>query len=283
MKYAVVTGASTGIGWGITKVLTVAGWHVFGSVRKQEDGARLSREFGTGQFTPLRFDVTDADAIKKAARKVSVALEGRKLDALVNNAGIAVSGPIGEIDVKEVRRQFEVNLIGPIQVSQAFLPLLGTERGRQGKPGRVVMISSVGGKMSFPFLGPYSASKHALEGLSEALRRELLLYGIDVIIVGPGSVATPIWDKAEKTELGHFAKSDYALILTNFQKLMVARGRSEGLAPEAVGRVVLKALTVRAPKTRYAIVPGSLSNWIIPRLLPTRLLDRMIGKALGLT
>ncbi|HLY05391.1 MAG TPA: SDR family NAD(P)-dependent oxidoreductase, partial [Rhizomicrobium sp.] len=180
MKSVVVTGASTGIGWGCTKVLVQKGFRVFGSVRKQADAGRLSREFGAG-FAPLLFDVTDSAAIRTAADQVRSALGGEALAGLVNNAGIAVAGPLLYIDPDELRRQLEVNVVGQVLVTQAFAPLLAAEG--KDKAGRIVMISSVGGRNASPFMGPYNASKFALEGLSESLRRELMLLGVDVIVV----------------------------------------------------------------------------------------------------
>ena len=273
---AVVTGASTGIGLGTVRVLTQRGWHVFGSVRKPADAERLTSEFGSAAFTPLLFDVTDQAAVRAGADRVAEALAGGTLAGLVNNAGVVVPGPLALIEPDEMRRQFEINFIGQLHVTQAFLPLLGSDRSRQGRPGRVINMSSVGGKVGFPYIGPYIASKHALEGFSESLRRELLLYGIDVIIVGPGSVATPIWDKAEEFDTTPYDDSDYRDSYRKFQKLFVEQGKREGLAPEAVGAVVARALTAKRPKTRYAVVPNPIQNWFLPRWLPVRMVDRTV-------
>jgi NAD(P)-dependent dehydrogenase (short-subunit alcohol dehydrogenase family) len=196
MKSVVVTGASTGIGWGCVKILIGAGYRVFGSVRKQADADRLQAEFGPN-FTPLIFDVTDQAAVQRGAAVVEKALGGETLLGLVNNAGIAVAGPLLYIGIDELRQQLEVNLIAQLTVTQAFAPLLGADTSRKGEPGRIVMMSSIGGKNAFPFMGPYSASKFGLEGLSESLRRELMVFGIDVIMIRPGAVRTPIWDKAD--------------------------------------------------------------------------------------
>src|ERR1043166_9486463 len=205
MKTVVVTGASTGIGWGSAKVLIKKGFKVFGSVRKEADGERLKKDFGAN-FTPLLFDITDAAAVKRGAKQVAAALGNETLSGLVNNAGIAVPGPLLFLDIDELLHQLEVNVIGQMIVTQAFAPLLGAGPSRQGKRGRIVMISSVGGRNASPFVGPYNASKFALEGLSEALRRELMIYGIDVIVVAPGAVATPIWDKADTVDVVRYAK-----------------------------------------------------------------------------
>jgi NAD(P)-dependent dehydrogenase (short-subunit alcohol dehydrogenase family) len=200
MRSVVVTGTSTGIGWGTAKVLIARGFRVFGSVRKKADAERLAAEFGPA-FVPLVFDVTDEDAVGLAAGRVGDALAGEKLFGLVNNAGIAVAGPLLELSLGDFRRQIDTNLIGVVIATKAFAPLLGTDRTLKGPPGRIVNISSVGGKNAVPFLSPYAASKFALEGLSEGLRRELLPFGIDVIVVAPGAVATPIWAKAEQVDI----------------------------------------------------------------------------------
>jgi NAD(P)-dependent dehydrogenase (short-subunit alcohol dehydrogenase family) len=178
------------------------------------------------------------------------------------------------------RHQLEVNLVSVLIVTKAFLPSLGTDRTLQGKPGRIINISSVGGKAGGPFLGAYSASKHGLEGFSESLRRELMLYGIDVIIIGPGAVATPIWDKGEQEDLSIYAGTDYARFVQRVQKYMVEGGR-KGYPPEKVGEVVWKALTAARPRVRYAVIPGSSWRRILQNLLPKRMVDRIIARNLG--
>ena len=280
MKSAVVTGVSTGIGRGATKVLAENGIYVFGTVRKQEDADALKKEFGD-RVTPLILDVTDEAALRQAAAEVREKLGGEKLFGLVNNAGIAVSGPLVEINPDDVRTQLEVNVMGPLLTTQAFAPLLGTDPDLKGEPGRIVNISSVGGRRAFPFLGPYSASKFAVEGMSEALRRELMLFGIDVIVVAPGAVRTNIWDKAEEIDVAPYANSPYLDILQNFQTNFVAQGR-KGLQPEYLGEVILNALSARSPKTRYEVSPDPFIQQMMTRYLPPRMLDGLIAKMIGL-
>jgi NAD(P)-dependent dehydrogenase (short-subunit alcohol dehydrogenase family) len=279
MQSVVVTGVSTGIGWGIAKVLIQRGFRVFGSVRKTQDAERLSKEFGE-RFIPLFFDVTDEAAVQAAAEQVREQLNGETLFGLVNNAGIAVGGPLIHLPTQDFRRQLEVNLVSVLIVTKAFIALLGSDRSLRGKPGRIVNISSVGGKAGGPFVGAYSASKHGLEGFSESLRRELMLYGIDVIIVGPGSVATPIWDKAEQADLSVYANTDYIESAQRLQKYMIENGR-KGYPPEKVGEVVLQALTTPNPRVRYAVIPGSSLRRIVQALLPKRVVDRIIARNLG--
>jgi NAD(P)-dependent dehydrogenase (short-subunit alcohol dehydrogenase family) len=279
-RSVVVTGASTGIGYAIARFLGNRGMQVFGGVRKQADADRLQRELGAG-FIPLLMDVTDEPAVQAAAAKVSERLGNRTLFGLVNNAGIAGGGPLLHQPIDEFRRTMEVNLVGPFTVTKAFGPLLGADRSRAGAPGRIVQISSVAGKLAFPFLGAYVASKFGLEGMSESLRRELLLYGIDVIVVGPGTVKTPIFDKAQELDISQYDATDYGPIVRGFVEFFLAESK-KGLEPERIGEVVYSALTVRRPRLRYAVVPQPFKNWILPRLLPGRMLDRAIGKQSGL-
>ena len=279
MQSVVVTGVSTGIGWGTAKVLIQKGFRVYGSIRKQQDAERLTNEFGEN-FVPLIFDVTDETGVQAAARRVREQLNSETLFGLVNNAGIAVPAPLVHQPTDDFRCQLEVNLVSVLIVTKAFVPLLGSDRSLHGKPGRIINISSVGGKIGGPFLGAYAASKHGLEGFSESLRRELMLYGIDVIIVGPGSVATPIWDKAEQVDLSSYADTDYVAAATRVQKFMVRDGR-RGYPPEKVGEVVWHALTTPHPRVRYSVVPGSSFNRIIQQILPKRFVDNIIAKNLG--
>ena len=279
MQSVVVTGVSTGIGWGILKVLIQQGFRVFGSVRKTEDAERLSKEFGE-RFVPLFFDVTDEPAVQAAAQQVREQLNGETLFGLVNNAGIAVPAPLIHQSTDDFRHQLEVNLVSVLIVTKAFVPLLGSDRSFEGKPGRIINVSSVGGQFGGPFLGAYAASKHGLEGFSESLRRELMLYGIDVIIIGPGSVATPIWDKAEQEDLSMYADTDYIEAARRLQKYMIEDGR-KGYPPEKVGEVVLYALTIPNPRVRYSVIPGSSFRRIIQMFLPKRVIDRIIARNLG--
>lgn len=282
MKSVVVTGVSSGIGKAVAVDLLGAGYRVFGSVRKLADGERLSEELGPG-FVPLLFDVTNTGAIRRAAAEVERHLdEGEALVGLVNNAGAAAgAGPLLHADLAEVRQQMEINLIGLLAVTQAFAPLLGARRPGPPQPGRIVNISSVGGRMAAPFIGAYAASKHAVEGLSDSLRRELMLYGIDVVVVQPGAVKTAIWDKAEEMDTSAFAGTDYAAAIEKFREEFIARGR-RGLEPEAIAAIVRRALEASRPRHRYTALRGRLANWTIPRLLPVRMVDRAISRLFGL-
>lgn len=280
MRAIVVTGVSTGIGHAATKALLRAGFRVFGSVRKEEDGARLQEEFGSA-FAPLLFDVTDERAIGRAADEVRDALGESALAGLVNNAGIAVSGPLTEVSPADYRQQLDVNLVGPFLVTQAFAPMLGAVSDFRGQPGRIVNISSVAGLRAMPFLGPYAASKFGLEGYSEALRREMMLFGIKVVVIGPGPVKTAIWDKAEEVDVERFADSPYRAILERFQKVFIAQGR-DGYPAERLGDLVVTALTTPDPKLRYAAVKGRVMEKLFTRFASAKTLDGMIARMLGL-
>ncbi len=280
MKSVVVTGTSSGIGWGTAKVLIQEGVQVFGSVRNEQDANRLQSEFGD-LFTPLLFDVTDEAAVAQAADTVRAALKGSTLLGLVNNAGIAAPGPLLHQPVEEMREVIEVNLLGQMIVTQAFGPLLGADRSLKGDPGRIVMISSVGGKIGSPFLGIYAASKHALEGISESLRKELMPFGIDVIVIGPGAVATEIWGKSDQIDITRYANTEYGETLAFVREFMKEHS-GEGLPPETLGKAIWHALSDASPKTRYAIVPNKFMNWTLLRLLPPRLIDQLTAKRFGL-
>jgi len=277
MKAVVITGVSTGIGHGAAKVLTARGFRVFGSVRKETDGQRLQEEFGSA-FTPLFFDVTDEAAVRRAAETVSHSLGDEPLFGLVNNAGIAVPGPLLCLSADEIRHQLEVNVVGQMIVTQAFAPLLEARNG--GRPGRIVMISSVGGRIATPFLGPYHASKFALEALSDSLRRELMPQGIDVIVIEPGAVATAIWDKADALDISRYNNTPYASALGRFKEEAIRGGR-KGLSEETLGLAVHRGLTAARPRARYVVTPDRF-QYLAGLALPARVLDRAIAKQLGL-
>lgn len=278
-----VTGASTGIGRAAVTEAVRRGARVYASVRRPQDAESLTTEFGAN-VVPLQFDVTDEAAVAAAAGEVARRQEGRRLLGIVNNAGASVPGPLLHMSADELRRQMEVNLIGVHLVTCAFAPLLGTEGAHMlsdGPPGRIVMISSVGGKRALPFIAAYAASKFALEGYSEGLRRELLPFGVDVIVIGPGAVKTAIWDKGLSFDRARYSNSVYGPILERFSGA-VAQNAAGGLPAERLGRLIWQTLTDPKPKTRYRIVPNWLQDALAPSLLSPRALDGVIARRFGL-
>jgi len=281
MKFILVTGASTGIGYSAVEHLIRSGYGVFGSVRKQEDASRLQSDFGDN-FIPLIFDVTDEQAVLDSVETVKSKMgPGDQLISIVNNSGIALGGPIQFLPTDVYRKQFEVNLFGVVNVTRSYLKLLGAERGASHR-GRVVMISSVSGKRSYPFVSPYTASKHALEAFSDSLRREMMLYGVKVVIIEPGPIKTPIWDKTPSVEDNPFLGTDYESSLRKFYGQMVTKGKHEGLPVERVGKLIEKVITIKNPKTRYVITGRKWLDFILPGILPDRMLDKLFAKFLGI-
>lgn len=272
MQAVMITGVSTGIGLATTKYLKELGFHVFGSVRKAEDAARLEKELGPG-FTSLIFDVRDRQAIDLAAEKVSTIMGKQYLRALVNNSGIAVSGPLQHISIDKFREQQEVNVIGLLQVTQAFLPLLGAVKHQTDKPGKIINISSVGGRLSRPFYGPYNASKHAVEGMTGSLRRELLDFGIDAIVIEPGAIVSEMYEKAKHDE-DTFEGTIYHDLYQHKNKF-IQFSQNISIPAEAVARLIHNSIEMNKPKTRQVIVA---KKWYIELLLrlPDRVVDRLI-------
>lgn len=280
-RTVLITGASTGIGYAAARHLSAQGWTVFAGVRSDSDGLRL-KEGSAGDLRPIKLDVAKPEQVEAAVPVIAAALGKRRLAGLVNNAGIAKMGPLGIQPLKDFEAHFAVNVFGMLRVTQAMLPLLGSDPAREGPPGRIVTITSVGGRIASPFLGAYTATKHANEAMTDTLRRELAIYGIDAIAVGPGAVRTPIWDKAEKDNAeGAYATSDWGASLKTFEQAMFKGGQT-GLPPEKIAAVIETALSARKPKARYAPVPDKLTNFTIATRLPKRALDNIFISRFGL-
>lgn len=272
-KSVLITGASSGIGFGAARELIRRGYTVFGSVRKQEDAGRVKAELGD-HFIPLLFDVTDQAGVDRAVAEVSQHLKGQGLGALMNNSGISVSGPIELLTIEELAYNFEVNVFGAVRVTKAFLPLLGSQKDHPSQPGRIINISSVAGKLTAPYMAPYNGSKFALEGISHTMRKEFMRYGIEVVIIGPGPVQTAIWDKGS---LKRFAGTSYFDSLAKFFGKFVSDGK-KGMPLDECSRRIANILEKEKPKTRYPIVEGEWMNWTLPTLLPDRVLDNYFKK-----
>ena len=280
MKTVVITGASTGIGRSAAEYLAERGWRVFAGVRKESDADALRA--ASAAILPIILDVTKPDQIERAVREIDMALGGETLDGLVNNAGIAEMGPLGVQPMETFKWHFDVNVFGLLAVTQAMLPLLGMDETRTGSPGRIVNITSVGGKIASPFLGAYTATKHAVESMTDSLRRELIVYGIDAIAIGPGSVQTPIWGKAEeKSSSGPFDNTKWKEPIADFVETMT-EGGAKGLEPDVVSNIIERALSDKTPKARYAPVPNKLTNFTIASRLPKRWLDKIFWRRFGL-
>lgn len=281
MTSVVVTGASSGIGRQISRSMVAQGFRVFGSVRKVSDGEEVAAELGA-QFTPLVFDVTDRAAVDAAAKQVEAELQGEKLAGLINNAGIAVVGAIQTLSPEEFQHQFDVNLMGVFHCTQAFLDVLGADKSRTGKPGKIINISSVSGDIGMPFMGAYNMSKFGLEGFSEALRRELMLFGIDVVVIAPGPIKTPIWEKFDADEI--ISRAGNSPFKKPMERMMSMTEQMEqsGYEPEVIADRALAILQDGKSKHRYKIDAQWVQNTILSRL-PRRMADRMIAKQMGLT
>jgi NAD(P)-dependent dehydrogenase (short-subunit alcohol dehydrogenase family) len=281
MKTVVITGASTGIGRATAEYLAAQGWQVFAGIRKEADGAALVD--ADDRIKPILLDVTQPEQVDAAVETVRAALDGQKLAGLVNNAGIANMGPLALQPLDQFEAHFSVNVFGLLRASQAFAPLLGMDESLEGAPGRIVNITSVGGRLSAPFLGAYTATKHAVESITDSLRRELVLFGIDAIAVGPGAVKTPIWDKAEKSNSSNpYANSPWAKPIEIFSETMLDGGRT-GLDPIIIAKTIETALSAKKPKARYAPVPDKLTNFTLPMLLPKRVVDGFFWKRFGMS
>ncbi|MHA7899337.1 MAG: SDR family oxidoreductase [Henriciella sp.] len=280
MKTVVITGASTGIGRATAEHLAEKGWQVFAGIRKLADGDALVA--ADDRIKPILLDVTQPDQVDAAVETVRAALNGKKLAGLVNNAGIANMGPLALQPLDQFKSHFDVNVFGLLRASQAFAPLLGMDETLEGKPGRIVNITSVGGRLASPFLGAYTATKHAVESMTDSLRRELVIFGIDAIAVGPGAVRTPIWDKAEDANSSNpYSNSPWAKPIEKFSDTMLEGGRT-GLEPEVIAKTIEKALSAAKPKARYAPVPNKLTNFTLPMLLPKRFVDGFFWKRFGM-
>ena len=277
--FVLITGVSTGIGNALMHSLIKRGYKVIGTVRSEIDKQKIKAETGANGY-PIILDVTDEEGVKASVGIVEAILQGKGLAGLINNAGVAIGGPLAEMPMEAIRFHFEVNVFGLLNVTRAYLPLLGAREGHDNLPGRIVNVSSVSGELAGPFVGAYTGSKFALEGISQTLRRELMLYKIDIIVVGPGNVITTIWDKGVKPEL--YKASPYYPYIEKYANYILNEYPT-GYTAEEMGELIAKAFTAKKPKARYALVKDGFMKRVIPKLLPTRLLDKIIAKQVGFT
>ena len=274
--YAVVTGASTGIGEATARHLAGLGFNIFAGVRNDADAERVTG----ARIEPLMIDVTDQASVDAAAAQVTEAAGNTGVAALVNNAGIAVAGPLEFIPIEEFERQLDVNVTGVLRATQAFMPLIRQARGR------IVNISSIGGRVAIPLVGPYAASKFAVEGLSDSLRRELRPWGIHVSLIEPGAVATPIWDKSIDgsqsliDEAPPELNERYGEVVEAIMKES-RKNATDGVPPQEVAEAVAHAITADKPKTRYLVGRDAKMRGPVAKIMPDRVRDAAIGRALG--
>jgi NAD(P)-dependent dehydrogenase (short-subunit alcohol dehydrogenase family) len=274
VRTVLVTGASTGIGRATALRLDRAGWKVFAGVRREEDAQSL-REEGSSKLTPLLLDVTEPEQIAAAAETV-----GERLDGLVNNAGAALPSPLETMPIEDFRRQVDLNLSAQVAVTQAMLPAIRTARGR------VVFISSIGGRIAFPLTGAYHAAKFGIEAVGDVFRQELRPWGIEVAIVEPGSIDTPIWSRGESSadEIGARSPQREALYgkaIASYREV-VKKTAERGIPPEKVAKAIEHALSARRPKTRYLVGLDAKLQARVKHLIPTRVFDAIVARMMGL-
>ena len=275
-KNIVITGVSSGIGRDALRLLHQKGYHIYGSVRKEADAKSLTEAYPQ-RFTPLIFDVQDQNVVNQEAKVVFETCD--RIDALINNAGIAVPGPLEFVTESDFEKQMDVNLKSVRRITNTFLPLLGTAPDFKGTPGRIINISSISGLFSSPFNGVYSISKHALESMTDVYRRELRRYGIKVMAVEPGPIKTKIWGK-NLDSMTQFAETDYYYILRKADK-MIENTEKNALPVTRTSNVILKCITKKRPKTRYIVHKNAFVFKIVANYLPDKLVDWFIHRSLS--
>lgn len=278
MRSALVTGASTGIGRATALRLDEGGWRVFAGVRREADADSLTGA-GSERLTPLILDVTDPGQIASAAELIA-SESGGGLDGLVNNAGVSLPSPLETMPIEDFRCQVEVNLTGQVAVTQALLPSIRLARGR------IVFISSIGGRIAFPFTGAYHAAKFGIEAVGDVFRRELRSTGISVSIVEPGSIATEIWDRGVQEGDDIAARSPrqevlYGDAIEKYREVVHGVAR-RGIPPEKAARAIEHALLARRPRIRYLVGADAKVQARVKYLIPTRVFDRILARATGL-
>ncbi len=280
MRYIMVTGVSSGIGYELVRYFLDKGDVVFGSVRSSKDRERLEKDFGD-KFHCLEFDVTDAVAVRAGAEQVQRELDGQLLTALVNNAGMALAGPQALIDDDRFEHQLRVNVVGLRLVINAFLPLLGAslDRPADQKPGKIINMSSISGILNSPINGSYSIAKHAMESIGEVYRRELMMYGIDVVSLQPGPIQSRIWEK-NIGSMDEFADSDYGSMIRRVEAIM-QKAKKDALPASVIAKLVDRIIRSSRPRTAYIVHTRTWPVYIVSHLLPARFVDRMMQRQLG--
>ena len=279
-KAVLITGASTGIGAACALHLDRLGFTVFAGVRREQDGEAL-RKMATDRLVPVLLDVTEEASIRQAQETLSAVVGSHGLNGLVNNAGMAIVGPLEAVPISAWRRQLEINVIGQVAVTQAFLPLIRQARGR------IVNMGSIAGRGAIPLMSPYAASKFALEAITDALLLEVQQWGIEVSIVEPGAIATPIWEKSRKDAIDLEGATSpellalYGNVITAVRSV-VEQATARAIPCDAVSKAVEHALTAPRPKTRYLVGRDAKLRALMIKLLPDRIADRVLTAALKL-
>jgi len=277
-RNVVITGVSSGIGRASLDILHAKGYHIFGSVRNQADADKLSKIY-PDRFTPLRFDVQNHNEVIKTSKIVFEQCE--TLAGLINNAGIAVPGPLELLSEDQFEKQLDVNVKSIRRITNLFLPLLGAKLNSSKPPGRIINISSVSGLFNSPFNGAYSISKHALESMTDIYRRELRQYGIKVIAIEPGPIKTEIWKK-NLNKMEEFKDSNYYEVLQKADKI-IENAECNALPVEIVSKLIAKCLVAKRPKTRYIVHKGKFVFRLMAYYFPDKLLDWLVHKTLSST
>ena len=280
MRSVVVTGTSSGIGRATARALAGRGLRVFGTVRRPEDGEAVRAEIGEA-YVPIVMEVTDEASVREAAARVADVLSDDRLAGLVNNAGIETVDALAVQPIEDVARTLDVHVLGTLRTVQAFLPLLGGDESRTGPKGRIVNISSIAGSVGYPFFGAYCAAKHAVEGLSESMRREFRHVGVDVIVVAPGNTKSGVFEKVRADAHAHVKGTIWEEPLENFRRLFLD-GAVNGWPMGRVTDVIATALTASRPKARYVPSAERLMNYTAPTLLPKRLVDWVLDRRIAL-
>jgi short-subunit dehydrogenase len=276
MRNIFITGVSTGIGYDAMKTLVSKGYHIIGSVRKIEDADRLKAEFGS-KASILTFDVTDYQTMEKEIDSIRPMLSSHGLYCLINNAGLAVPGPMELLQTEELSYQMNVNVLAVHKITNLLLPYLGTNK--EYTPGKIINISSISGLFNSPYNGAYCISKHALESMTDVYRRELSSFGIQVIAIEPGPIQTEIWGK-NKGQLDRFLNSAYGEILSNADK-MIEGAEKSAFPVSVISDTIYKILSTSNPKTRYLIHRKPTLFKLLAYYLPDKMVDKLIAKTLA--
>jgi short-subunit dehydrogenase len=279
MKTILITGASSGIGYDTVRALIASQFKVVATVRNQKDADELTQNF-SAQVIPIQIDLSDFKKIEQLPELLQKTHNIEKLDGLVNNAGLALAAPFLNQDFNEIESIIRLNVLAVMKITQTLLPLLGATENSE-HTSKIINISSVAGKSAAPFLSIYAASKHAIEGFSEALRKELMLFNIQVVVVAPGSIKTPIWNKGFNIIKDKYNNTLFAKPFQKFVKIASSEEKN-ALPVTAVSEIIVDVFNSSEPNFRYAPIPRKFQNWYLPMLIPKKLYNRLTAKALGL-